>query len=118
MHRLNSLGGRLRSVRELRGLSLNALARNAGISAAYLQKLERDEVKQPSSHILFSLAKQLSVGYGELMQLAGYLVPTEASPTSPNVLAQALDSEPLTEDEVEALARYLAWYRHSRGQGI
>ena len=114
----DTLGGRLRSVRELRGFSLNGLAKKAKISAAYLQKLERNEVKGPSPHILFSLASQLSIGYGDLMRLAGYLVQPAGSSEGANVLAQALNSEKLTDDEVAALARYLSWYRHSKGQPL
>jgi len=114
-----SLGSSLREIRELRKLSLNELARRAEISPAYLQKLERGEVKGPSPHILQSLATQLKVPYSSLMKLAGYLVPTTAKGRSDrSSLAHALNSEELTDDEVEALSRYLAWYRHSRDRGF
>ena len=114
----DSLGNRLRSVRLVRGFSLKTLARGAKISVPYLQKLEEDAVKEPSPHILLRLAQELSVGYGDLMHLAGYFVPQQSQSGPQNVLAQALDSEPLTDDEVVAIARYLAWYRHSKKQGI
>lgn len=103
----------IRKVRALRGLSLNATAREAEISPAYLQKLERDEVKEPSPHILQRLAKALSMQYTELMQLYGYLKTRQGSPTHARVLAHALDSENLTPDEIEAVSSYLEWYRHS-----
>jgi transcriptional regulator with XRE-family HTH domain len=114
-----TLGSRLREIRELRSLSLNELARRAKISAAYLQKLEKGDVKEPSPHILQSLATQLKIPYSSLMKLAGYLVPTTAKGSKDqNSLAHALSSEDLTDDEVKALARYLAWYRHSRQRGF
>ena len=109
----------LQRLRQARSESLNGVARAAEISAAYLQKLERSEVKQPSPHVLLRLSKALRVSYDELMRLYGYLKAgrrNEASGTS--LLAQALSSENLTEDELKALARYLEWYRHNNGQGV
>jgi transcriptional regulator with XRE-family HTH domain len=114
-----TLGKRLRGIRELRKLSLNELARRADISAAYLQKLERDDVKSPSPHILLSLARELTIPYASVMQLAGYVIPKSAKgPKERNSLAHALSSEKLTDDEVEALTRYLSWYRHSKDRGL
>jgi len=114
-----TLGEQLRDVRALRDLSLKAVADPAGISTAYLQKLERDEVKSPSPHILYRVAGTLRVPYPRLMALAGYVVPTtgETSDAEPqNLLAHALSSEDLTDDEQRELARYLAWYRHQRAE--
>jgi HTH-type transcriptional regulator, competence development regulator len=115
-----TLGGQLHEVRTLRSLSLKAVADPAGISTAYLQKLERDEVRSPSPHILYRLSEVLRVPYPTLMALAGYVVPTEAGEQeegqSRNLLAHALSSEDLTDEEQRELARYLAWYRHQREQ--
>jgi HTH-type transcriptional regulator, competence development regulator len=109
------LGGRLRQVRKMREWSLRDLAEKADISPAYLQKLERGQVQKPSPHVLHSLAEQLRVPYSNLMQLAGYVVPNDSADRAalPNIntLAYALSSEDLTDDEAEALARYLSWYR-------
>jgi HTH-type transcriptional regulator, competence development regulator len=111
-----SLGTQLHEVRKMRNWSLKAVAEPAGISAAYLQKLERDEVKQPSPHVLHALAGVLKLPYENLMELAGYVVPAgdkrKVKPGS--VLAYALSSEDITEDEAEALARYLRWFREDR----
>src|SRR5207244_2383127 len=105
-------------LRVLRGESLNGVARAAEISAAYLQKLERNEVKEPSPHILLRLSKALRVPYEELMKLYGYVHGSRAMKKSDvSVLAQALNSENLTDEELKALARYLEWYRHNSGQG-
>ncbi len=109
------LGARLREVRELRGVSLRKAAAESGISAAYLQKLERGDVKSPSPNVLFAVAEYLNVPYSDLMRLAGYVVPKNSAEerTAPesNVLAHALSSEELTEDESRELAKYLTWYR-------
>lgn len=112
------LGQKLKDVRGLRGLSLKAVAEPAGISAAYLQKLEKGQVKNPSPNILHALSSELTVPYSTLMKLAGYVVPRGSTPeravAGGNMLAHALSSEDLSEDEAEALARYLSWYRHDR----
>lgn len=109
----SDLGAQLQRVRRLRGLSLKAAAEPAGISATYLQKLERGLVKSPSPNILYRLGEMLDVPYATLMKAAGYIVPDgDKDRTKPgNVVAYALSSERLTEDEADALARYLAWYR-------
>jgi GTP cyclohydrolase I len=69
------LGPRLLQIRKLRARSLKSVAEAAGISTAYLQKLERDEVKAPSPHVLRALGAALDVPYRELMELAGYMLP-------------------------------------------
>lgn len=110
----SDLGVRLREVREMRRMSLKSAAEPAGISPAYLQKLERGDVKAPSPHVLHRLSGALEIPYATLMELAGYIVPTGDQPQG-SLLAYALSSEELTEDEAESLARYLAWYRHDKG---
>jgi GTP cyclohydrolase I len=72
-----SLGTRLRELRKVERRSLKSVADGAGISIAYLQKLERDEVKAPSPHVLRGLARTLDDSYAELMELAGYAVTDE-----------------------------------------
>lgn len=116
-----SLGAQLHEVRRLKDLSLKAVSEPAGISPAYLQKLERNEVKRPSPHVLFALAEVLEVPYGGLMEAAGYVVPAadEKKVKPGSVLAHALSSADVTEEEAEVLARYLRWYRdeqaHAQG---
>jgi transcriptional regulator with XRE-family HTH domain len=108
------LGTRLRQVREVRGWSLRETADKAEISATYLQKLERGQVKSPSPNVLYALSKPLNVPYSDLMRLAGYVVPRgsdERIPMGTNVLAHALSSEDLSEKEAEELAKYLSWFR-------
>jgi transcriptional regulator with XRE-family HTH domain len=108
------LGLRLHQVRELRGRSLRDVAQEAGISASYLQKIERGQVKSPSPNVLYTLSEKLAVPYSELMRLVGYVVPREGGERTVmpgNMLAHALSSEELTEEESGAVAEYLAWFR-------
>lgn len=113
----------LRTARAMKGLSLKAVAEPAGISATYLQKLERGEVQDPSPHVLHRLSEQLGLDYGELMRLAGYVVPGARRHTAARAaggpISHALSSEPLSEAEASALAEYLAFIRQrgDRGSG-
>jgi HTH-type transcriptional regulator, competence development regulator len=108
-----SIGAALRQAREVRELSAVDAARAAGISSAYLSKLENDAVKKPSPHVLHQLSEALAVPYADLMRLSGYLVPGEAAPTPGDTVGAALFAG-LTDDERDELLEYLAWYRARR----
>lgn len=107
------LGRTLKSVREMLGKSLKGVAEPAGISPAYLVKLERGEVTSPSPHVLHRLAAVLGVAYLELMRLAGYVVP-EAEGNRTGALAQALSSTNLSDDEAKAVSAFLQMYRNGQ----
>jgi transcriptional regulator with XRE-family HTH domain len=115
----SQLGARLRDVRQLRGWSLHRAGDEAGISAAYLQKLERGQVHAPSPHKLHSLARAFEVPYRDLMRLAGYVVPDDAPSAGAEgapvkVLAEALLAEDLDQEELQELASYLRWRREQK----
>ena len=108
-----SFGAVLKQAREVRELSAIDAARAAGISAAYLSKLENDAVKRPSPHVLHQLSEALAVPYAELMRLSGYRVPGESNGNPSDAVSAALFAD-LTEDERDELLEYLAWYRARR----
>lgn len=109
-----TLGSELSQLRELRRQTLRTVADAAGISSAYLLKLERNNVQAPSPHVLRRIAAHFDVSYLALMRLAGYEV-TDADQPSPKpvsgVLAGALAAEPLTDDEQHAVAAFLSVLR-------
>jgi len=105
-----SLGIVLRQAREVRRLSALEAARSAGISTAYLNKLENDAVKRPSPPVLHRLSEALALPYAELMRLSGYRVPGEGEHDAPAAVGTALFSD-LTDEERDELIAYLAWYR-------
>jgi len=111
-----SIGAVLKQAREVRELSAADAARAAGISAAYLGKLENDAVKKPSPHVLHQLSEALTVPYAELMRLSGYRVPGVPDRNAADTVGAALFAE-ITEDEREELLEYLAWYRARRRSG-
>jgi transcriptional regulator with XRE-family HTH domain len=105
-----SIGAVLKRAREVRVLSAVEAARSAGISAAYLSKLENDAVKNPSPPVLHRLSEALAVPYAELMRLCGYQVPGESETSRADTVDAALFGD-LTDDERDELLEYLAWYR-------
>src|SRR6478672_12053034 len=112
----SSFGAVLRRAREVRELSAGDAARAAGISGAYLSKLESDAVKRPSPHVLHRLSEALDVPYAELMRLTGYVVPGDPEAPLTESVGAALFAD-LTPDEREELIEYLAWYRARRRVG-
>lgn len=112
--RAASLGATLSQLRKLAQKSLKAVAEPAGISPAYLVKLERDEVQSPSPHVLHRLAQALKADYLELMRRAGYVVPDSGQVGG--TLAHALSADGLTDDEAAALSAYLTVLRQQRGR--
>jgi transcriptional regulator with XRE-family HTH domain len=108
-----SIGAVLKLAREVRVMTAVEAARAAGISAAYLSKLENDAVKKPSPPVLHRLSEVLAVPYAELMRLCGYLVP-DTSRTGPAQSVETALFADLTDDERDELLEYLAWYRARR----
>jgi transcriptional regulator with XRE-family HTH domain len=111
-----SFGTMIRQAREVRGLSLVDAARSAGISAAYLSKLENEGVKKPSPHVLNQLSEALAVPYAELMRLNGYRLPDEPDGAAGAALGAALFAD-VTDEERDELVAYLAWFRARRRSG-
>jgi transcriptional regulator with XRE-family HTH domain len=109
-----SFGSVLRQARQVRQLSAMDAARAAGISAAYLSRLENDAVKKPSPPVLHRLSEALVVPYAGLMRLCGYRVPGETTVNAGDTVSAALFAD-LTDDERDELLEYLAWYRARRG---
>ncbi len=109
-----SLGATLSQLRKLAQKSLKGVAEPAGISPAYLVKLERDEVQSPSPHVLHRLAQALDADYLELMRRAGFVVPSVGQVGG--TLAHALSADGLTDDEAAALSAYLTVLRQQRGR--
>ena len=107
------IGPLLKRTRQVRALSATDVARKAGISAAYLSKLENDAVKKPSPPVLHQLSEALAVPYAELMRLSGYPVPGAEVPANADSIGAALFAD-ITEDERDELLEYLAWYRSRR----
>jgi transcriptional regulator with XRE-family HTH domain len=105
-----ALSDQLRKLRDSKGLSLDEVAKKAGISKTYMWELERDtgKAKKPSADVLLRIANALSTTLAELLSL-----PTVQSPTGPVQIPPALNElrdqmqamgKPLTDEELHDLA--------------
>ncbi|WP_067929223.1 helix-turn-helix domain-containing protein [Alicyclobacillus shizuokensis] len=65
----DSVGARIKFLREQKHLSLKDLENKTGISASYLNRLEKGERKSPGCPIMFKLADALDVSVFELLHL-------------------------------------------------
>lgn len=111
----------LKRSRELLGLSVRAAAARTGVSSTYVSQLEAGVIKEPSPRVLYKLAEAYGISYTDLMRAAGYMVPGGKADADRSTAASPFDialrtTAPLTDDEREALAEYLAWYRSRHGR--
>jgi len=63
---MDELGARVRGFRHARGLTGSALARQAGIDAGQLSRIEHGQAKRPGHRTLANLAEALGVSVAEL----------------------------------------------------
>jgi transcriptional regulator with XRE-family HTH domain len=63
-----SIGRRVAEARQSKGLSQYALAKQVGVSSAYIQKLERGEIRTPAIEKLQRFAEVLGVSVGSLVE--------------------------------------------------
>ena len=75
---LGHLGGRIRRLREQRGLSQEKLAERAGLTSKFLGEVERIETN-PSTTSIARLAAALSVNVGDLFEAGDHLLPVPAT---------------------------------------
>jgi transcriptional regulator with XRE-family HTH domain len=61
-----SVGGRLRALRQARGLSQEALSHVSGVSATVISRIERGAIAEPSLRTLRALARALGATLDEL----------------------------------------------------
>ncbi len=106
---LPELGNALKGAREAAGSSLFTVAKDARISTAYLQKLERGVVDTPSPHVLRRLASSLHLDYLRLMQLSAYLDSNEAALARERAPEEhPLANARLTSAQWRAVGRYIS----------
>lgn len=120
----DSLGKRLRSARELLGLSLRDVERNTSqeLRSGYLSQLERDLIQTPTPATLSKLADLYGLDYADLLELAGHRLPEQTAPRRrPSLIAgipvKALDSlDDEARDELRNFVEYLV-HRQKRQPG-
>jgi transcriptional regulator with XRE-family HTH domain len=115
--RTDSLGDYLKAVRVGLDMTLRDVERatNKEVSNAYLSQLETGKIENPSPHVLYELAQVYKVSYENLMQRAGYIVPSKArTGAGRHGRAATFAIDNLSAEEERALLEYLAFYRSKR----
>jgi transcriptional regulator with XRE-family HTH domain len=118
-----TLGQYLASIRNDRDLSQRDVekATNKVVSNAYLSQIENDQIKKPSPNILHALAELYAVSYENLMERAGFVVPTRSRTSGQRHgrVATFADHH-LTPEEEKQLVQFLGYLRSRKkasGQG-
>ncbi|MDR3410741.1 MAG: helix-turn-helix transcriptional regulator [Formivibrio sp.] len=115
-----TLGQYLASIRTDRKMTLRQVEEGTGkdVSNAYLSQLENGHIKEPSPHILYSLAELYGVDYASLMEMAGYLTPSKSRTDAQRHGRVATFAEHNLNAEEEAeLMRYLQFIRSRKPHG-
>lgn len=105
-----ALAERIRKAREKAGMTLDQLARAAGVSKTYLWELEQDSEgsKKPSAELLLKIANALSTTLADLMGLPAIKADNRTVEISESLreFAQRMRQlkTPLTEVEIRDLA--------------
>jgi HTH-type transcriptional regulator, competence development regulator len=116
-----TLGQYLASIREDRDLSQRDVekATNKVVSNAYLSQIETDQIKKPSPNILHALAELYAVSYENLMERAGFVVPTRSRSNNDqrNRRIATFADHNLTPEEEAELVQYLGYLRSRKKPG-
>ncbi|MEQ1756031.1 MAG: helix-turn-helix transcriptional regulator [Micropepsaceae bacterium] len=110
-----TLGEYLASIREDRKLSQRDVekATNKVVSNAYLSQIENNQIKKPSPNILHALAELYAVSYENLMERAGFVVPTRSrsSAEQRHGRVATFADHNLSPEEESELVKYLGYLR-------
>jgi transcriptional regulator with XRE-family HTH domain len=108
---VQALGARIGQLREVKGLSLGALADAAGgMAKSYLAKIERGEVENPGLKTLVAISRALEVTVADLLVPAGSMVRGAAGEA---LLAENARYEEVTSNLPPGLGEYLEGMRNA-----
>ena len=111
---VSALGARIGQLRELKGLSLGALAEAAGgMAKSYLSKIERGEVENPGLKTLSAIARALDVTVADLLPRSG----SQRGPAGEALLAKEATYQQITSNLPPGLQEYLKEMRDN-GQPV
>lgn len=116
-----TLGQYLASIREDRDLSQRDVEKATGkvVSNAYLSQIENGLIKKPNPNILHALAELYAVSYEELMERAGYIVPTRSRSGAGQRHGRVATfaGHNLTDEEEAKLVEFLGYLRSRKKPG-
>ncbi len=85
------------------------------VSNSYLYQLESDSIKEPSPHVLYTLAEFYGVPYTGIMRLAGYVAPNSKSDKTRGQVPLPLKAfQDLSKEERSRLLEYLEFLRQRK----
>jgi HTH-type transcriptional regulator, competence development regulator len=113
-----TLGQYLASIRNDRDLSQRDVekATDKVVSNAYLSQIETDQIKRPNPNILHALAELYAVSYEDLMERAGFVVPTRSrrSAQQRHGRVATFAGHNLTNEEEAELVKFLGYLRSKK----
>ena len=116
-----TLGQYLASIRTDRELSQRDVekATNKVVSNAYLSQIETDQIKKPNPNILHALAELYEVPYEDLMERAGFVVPTRSRGAADQLHGRVATfaGHNLTAEEEAELVQFLGYLRSRKKPG-
>ena len=111
---MKSLGSTLKELREIQKLTLRQVEETTGISNAYLSQLENDKIAKPSANVLYKLSDIYQEDIKILLAAAG-IIDSKSAPSRKLLEPIAFSTKSaLTQDEEEALIKYLQFLRHNK----
>ena len=88
------------------------------VSNAYLSQIENDQIKKPSPNILNALAELYDIPYEELMERAGFVVPTRSRGNDQrHGRVATFAGHNLTSEEEAQLHQFLGYLRSRKKPG-
>lgn len=115
-----TLGQYLASIRDDRRLSQRDVEKrtNKVVSNAYLSQIENDQIKKPSPNILNALAELYGIAYEDLMERAGFVVPTRSHGAEQrHGRVPTFAGHNLTSEEEAQLHQFLGFLRSKKKPG-
>jgi transcriptional regulator with XRE-family HTH domain len=113
-----TLGQYLASIRNDRELSQRDVekATDKVVSNAYLSQIETDQIKRPNPSILHALAELYAVSYEDLMERAGFVVPTRSrrSAQQRHGRVATFAGHNLSNEEEAELVKFLGYLRSKK----
>lgn len=87
------IGDNIRKIRELKGLSINALAKMSKMSAGYLSDIEKNNKTNPTIELLEKIAKALGVQVEDFYKKDVDNIENESTPTILDLTKDVTDVE-------------------------
>ena len=106
-----SLGGRIRQLREAAGLSVRQLAGRVGVHHSYLAYLEKGERNNPADELVKRLAEALEADASELLMLAHHIKPSTTLPPLRDYFMRKLGT---SGNEADVLANLVEYQLHKQ----